>query len=197
MAALTLILAYLFGSIPFGLLLAKAMGAGDIRKIGSGNIGATNAMRTGNKKLGALTLLGDMLKGTAAVLVAYMLAPQVAAFAGLVAVLGHIFPVWLKFKGGKGVATALGAILGLMPLVFVLCIVTWIGMFKWRRISSLAALTAFVLAPVYAFFAGDMQAALVIMLMSVVIFATHRDNIRRLISGEESSFKKQSKQEDA
>lgn len=188
---LALILAYLLGSIPFGLLLAKAMGAGDIRKIGSGNIGATNAMRTGNKKLGAFTLLGDMLKGTAAVLLAYALAPHAAPLAGLVAVLGHIFPVWLKFRGGKGVATALGAILGLAPLVFVLCIATWLGMFKWKRISSLSALTAFVLAPIYAFFIADMQAALAILVMAAVIFVTHRDNIRRLISGEEASFKKQ------
>jgi acyl phosphate:glycerol-3-phosphate acyltransferase len=187
---LALILAYLLGSIPFGLLLAKAMGAGDIRKIGSGNIGATNALRTGNKKLGALTLLGDMLKGTAAVTITYLLAPEFAPLAGIIAVLGHVFPVWLRFKGGKGVATALGAMLGLAPLVFLLCIITWLGMFKWKRISSLAALTAFALAPLYAYFGSDMQTALAILLMSIIIFATHRSNIERLMRGEEAGFKK-------
>lgn len=190
MTALTLILAYLLGSIPCGVLLAKAMGAGDLRKIGSGNIGATNAMRTGNKKLGALTLLGDMLKGTAAVLVAYAFAPQVAVLAALLAIAGHIFPIWLKFKGGKGVATALGAILGLSPVVFLLCIATWIGIFKWKRISSLAALVAFILAPAFAYMLNDMQVALCIFLMSIVIIATHRSNIERLLRGEESGFKK-------
>lgn len=205
--AVTLLLAYLFGSVPFGLLLAKAMGAGDIRKIGSGNIGATNALRTGNKKLAALTLLGDILKGTAAVLVAAAILPvevlpvavvppvvvesPFIAVAGLVAVLGHIFPVWLRFKGGKGVATALGALLGLAPLLFALCIATWLLMFKWKRISSLSALVTFALAPVYAFTTADAHTALVVLVIALIIFITHRENIQRLLAGEEKSFKSQ------
>ena len=189
MTYLALILAYLFGSIPFGVILSKAMGAGDLRSIGSGNIGATNALRTGNKKLAALTLLGDMLKGTAAVLAAYALAPEAAAFAGLVAVLGHVFPVWLKFKGGKGVATALGVLLGLAPLAFLAAIATWLGMFKWKKISSLSALTAFALAPLYSWLASNAQTALTVLFVSILIFITHRENIGRLIRGEENAFK--------
>lgn len=188
---LVIILGYLFGSIPFGLILAKVMGAGDIRKIGSGNIGATNAMRTGNKKLGALTLLGDMLKGTAAVLVARVLAPEMMAFAGFAAVIGHIFPVWLRFKGGKGVATALGMLLGLAPLVFLATVATWIAMFKWKRISSLSALTAMALAPIYCYFTDNMQHTLMVLMLALVIFATHHQNIARLMKGEEKGFKKQ------
>lgn len=205
MTYLALILAYLLGSIPFGVILSKAMGAGDLRSIGSGNIGATNALRTGNKKLAAFTLLGDMLKGTAAVLVARLLIPEetlspaiepsivvdsiYVAIAGLAAVLGHVFPVWLKFKGGKGVATALGVLLGLAPLAFLAAIATWLGMFKWKKISSLAALTAFALAPFYCWLAGDARAALVVLFISILIFITHRENIGRLIRGEESTFK--------
>lgn len=189
MTYLALILAYLLGSIPFGVILSKAMGAGDLRNIGSGNIGATNALRTGNKKLAALTLLGDMLKGTAAVLAAYALAPEIAAFAGLVAVLGHIFPIWLKFKGGKGVATALGVLLGLAPLAFLAAIATWLGMFKWKKISSLAALVAFALAPFYCWLASDAKTALFTLFISILIFITHRENIGRLTRGEESTFK--------
>lgn len=188
---LVILLGYLFGSIPFGLLLAKAMGAGDIRKIGSGNIGATNAMRTGNKKLGALTLLGDILKGTAAVIAAFFLAPQMMAFAGFAAIIGHIFPVWLRFKGGKGVATALGVLLGLAPLACLAAIATWLAVFKIWRISSLSALVAMALAPLYTLFWGNTHDAVVMLLVAVVIFATHRDNIARLLKGEEKGFKKQ------
>lgn len=189
MTYLALAIAYLLGSIPFGVILSKAMGTGDLRSIGSGNIGATNALRTGNKKLAALTLLGDLLKGTAAVLAAYALASEAVAFAGLVAVMGHVFPVWLKFKGGKGVATALGVLLGLVPLAFVAAIATWLGMFKWKKISSLSALTAFALAPFYCWLAGEAETALVVLFISILIFITHRENIGRLIRGEESAFK--------
>ena len=185
-----LVAAYLLGSIPFGLLLAKAMGEGDLRAIGSGNIGATNALRTGNKKLAALTLLLDLLKGTLAVLIANAFHPDVAPFAGLVAVLGHVFPVWLKFKGGKGVATALGIILGLNFWIFLAMVATWGCMFNWKKVSSLSALTAFALAPVYSAFARDMNLSLVILLLAVFIFWTHRENIRRMLRGEEGSFKK-------
>lgn len=205
MTLLALITAYFIGSIPFGLLLSKAMGQGDIRAIGSGNIGATNALRTGNKKLAALTLLCDMLKGTVAVLVAGIIMPKVVmpaavtptivatseyvAFAGLAAVLGHIFPVWLKFKGGKGVATALGVLLALMPFIFFAVVAIWLGAFKLWRISSLSALIAFAIAPLLCFFVGDMKVALVVLMLAMIIIATHRENIGRLLRGEEKSFK--------
>ena len=188
-----LVTGYLLGSIPFGLLLAKVMGEGDLRTIGSGNIGATNALRTGNKKLAALTLLLDLLKGTLAVLVASAFHPAVAPFAGLMAVIGHVFPVWLKFKGGKGVATALGIILGLNFWIFLAMVATWGGMFKWKKVSSLSALAAFALAPVYSVFAGDINLSLVIFLLGIFIFWTHRENIRRIMRGEEGSFKKTKK----
>lgn len=190
MSILALILAYLLGSIPCGLILSKKMGEADLRTIGSGNIGATNALRTGNKKLAALTLLLDLLKGTAAVILALLIAPQVALLAGLVAVLGHIFPVWLRFKGGKGVATGLGIMLGLSPLVFALMIATWLGMFKWKRISSLSALTAYALAPIFAFLTGQMELALGAFALAIIIFATHKQNIQRLLTGEEKPFAK-------
>ncbi|MCH2547690.1 MAG: glycerol-3-phosphate 1-O-acyltransferase PlsY [Alphaproteobacteria bacterium] len=205
MTAFLLVLAYFIGSIPFGLLLSKAMGQGDLRAIGSGNIGATNALRTGNKKLAALTLLGDLLKGSVAVLLARLILPEVTlplavtppvtvpsifvAVAGLLAVLGHIFPVWLKFKGGKGVATALGVLLALTPLVFFAAIATWLIVFKLWRISSLAALVAFALAPLFSFFISDMHVTFIILLITMIIFITHRANINRLLQGEESSFK--------
>lgn len=187
---LVLASAYLLGSIPCGLVLSKLMGEGDIRNIGSGNIGATNALRTGNKKLAALTLLGDLFKGTLAVLFALWLLPQAAAAAGVFAVLGHVFPVWLRFKGGKGVATALGVLLGLAPLAFLATVATWLAVFKWKRISSLAALVAFALAPLYTFFSGQMTDALAVLVLTLLIFFTHRSNISRLLKGEENSFRK-------
>ncbi|MBM3617845.1 MAG: glycerol-3-phosphate 1-O-acyltransferase PlsY [Alphaproteobacteria bacterium] len=190
MAILVALIAYLLGSIPCGLLLSKKMGEGDLRNIGSGNIGATNALRTGNKKLAALTLLLDMLKGTAAVVIAKFIAPEYALLAGLVAVLGHIFPVWLKFKGGKGVATGLGIMLGLSPLVFLLAVLTWLAVFKWKRISSLSALTAYTLAPIYAALSHQLHLALLLFAVAAIIFATHRQNIQRLLVGEEKPFTK-------
>ena len=191
MPIISLILAYLLGSIPFGLLLSKAMGEGDLRKIGSGNIGATNAMRTGNKKLAALTLLLDMFKGTIAVWITIEFAPEYAALAGLITVLGHIYPAWLKFKGGKGVATGLGVFLGLSPLLFLFAIAVWLGIFKWKKISSLSALTAYLLAPLASFFVLDnAMATFYVLIISMLIFYTHRSNIQRLITGEEATFKK-------
>lgn len=195
MEYIAILFGYLYGSIPSGLLLAKAMGAGDIRKIGGGNIGATNAMRTGNKKLGALTLLCDMLKGTVAVLMAYALAPEAAPLAGLAAVIGHVFPVWLRFKGGKGVATALGVLFALSPWVFLGSVLTWLAVFKWKRISSLSALVAFALAPLYCFFTGNMQNTLLVLVLAMLIFVTHRSNISRLLKGEENVFKKKAADE--
>lgn len=187
---ITLVIAYVLGSIPFGLVLSKIMGYGDIRNIGSGNIGATNALRTGNKKFAALTLLCDILKGTAAVILARYTAPEYAALAGFTALLGHVFPVWLKFKGGKGVATALGILLGLAPMVFLATAGTWLLVFKFMRISSLSALTAFAFAPIYGYLSGDMQLTLMMLLTTILIFVTHRANLGRLLRGEETPFKR-------
>ena len=180
------IFGYLLGSIPFGLLLTRAAGLGDVRSIGSGNIGATNVLRTGNKGLAAATLLLDMLKGTVAVLIAgrYGLEPALAA--GFGAFIGHLFPIWLGFKGGKGVATYLGVLLGfgLQPaLVFA---VVWIAMAVMFRISSHAALSAAIIIPVSLYFMGMMPVALMFAVMSVFVFWKHRGNIQRLAAGTES-----------
>lgn len=196
MTYLVLIIGYLLGSVPFGLLLAKAMGHGDLRNIGSGNIGATNAMRTGSKKLGILTLLCDLLKGTLAVLIALFFAPEMAAEAGLAAVIGHVFPVWLKFKGGKGVATGLGVFLALNPWLALVSVAIWGGMFKAFRISSLAALSAFAFAPLVSFFLQSFDATIIVLIISLLIFFTHRSNISRLLSGEEFSFKQKKNNND-
>jgi glycerol-3-phosphate acyltransferase PlsY len=178
---------YLIGTIPSGLLLARAAGYGDIRKIGSGNIGATNVLRTGNKKLAALTLLLDAGKGAAAVLLARALGGQDAALAaGFCSILGHVFPVWLKFRGGKGVATGLGVLLAAAPWVGVAACGVWLAMALLFRFSSLAALAAFLAAPVAAHFIyKDATLAGVCGLIALIVWAKHRANIRRLLSGEE------------
>jgi glycerol-3-phosphate acyltransferase PlsY len=181
---LMLILGYLCGSIPFGLLLTRAAGLGDVRKIGSGNIGATNVLRTGNKKLAAATLLGDLLKGTAAVLIArHFISADAALIAGLGAFLGHLFPVWLGFKGGKGVATYIGVLLGLAwPFAFLFGAV-WIAVAFAFRYSSLAALIASALTPVALWFYGMNHVALLFLLLTVLLWVMHRANIGRLMNG--------------
>ena len=183
---IALALGYLLGSIPFGLFFTWASGAGDVRKIGSGNIGATNVLRTGKKWAAAATLLCDGAKGAAAVLLArHFLAPGSEAVAGLGAVLGHLFPVWLRFKGGKGVATFLGTCLALYWPVGLLVAATWFGAALIWRISSLSALIAIALSSAYFLaFHRENYAALALVL-SVLITWMHRDNIRRLLSGEE------------
>jgi glycerol-3-phosphate acyltransferase PlsY len=190
---LALLFGYLLGSIPFGLLLTQAAGIGDVRKIGSGNIGATNVLRTGHKGLAAATLGLDLLKGTVAVLMVYEIAKHFVAFdayqlsyaAGLGAMLGHIFPVWLRFAGGKGVATFIGVLLGLyFPAAVVFCLV-WAAVAGLSRYSSLAALSATV--AVVLFYMAFGQAGLgFIFLMAALIFLKHQGNIRRLLAGEES-----------
>ncbi len=179
---LVFLLAYLLGSIPFGLLLTRAAGLGDIRSIGSGNIGATNVLRTGNKKLAALTLLLDFLKGVAAVLIASAYDPSLGIIAALGAVLGHMFPVWLKFKGGKGVATGIGVFSALHPLTGLITVAVWLPIVAVLRISSLATLIVAGLVPVLlAIFGRTDLVPLSIVIISLIFFK-HRENIRRLIN---------------
>lgn len=185
---LALLFGYLLGSIPFGLLLTRAAGLGDVRNIGSGNIGATNVLRTGNKGLAAATLLLDALKGTAAVLIAGHFAPDVAVWAGLGAFLGHLFPVWLGFKGGKGVATYLGVLIGLAWQVALIFAAVWLVMALLFRFSSLAALAAAVVVPIVLFFLSTPQIADVFVAMSVIVFIKHRANISRLLAGSEGKI---------
>jgi glycerol-3-phosphate acyltransferase PlsY len=177
---------YLLGSIPFGLLLTRAAGLGDIRAIGSGNIGATNVLRTGNRKLAAATLLLDGLKGAAAVLLSWHFAgPLAALWGGLGAVLGHCFPVWLRFRGGKGAATAYGVLIAAAWPVGLLAGAIWLVMAKVVRISSASALTSFALAPVLALLLANNGVALLALAIAVLIFARHHENIRRLLAGTE------------
>ncbi len=183
---LALIVGYALGSIPFGLILTRAAGLGDIRTIGSGNIGATNVLRTGNKALAAATLLLDGAKGAAAAILggAYG-GPDIAYLAGFAAVIGHDFPVWLKFKGGKGVATTLGVLLGAFWPVGAIACATWLVIAGIFRYSSLAALTAFVLAPVFAYVLADPRLVILAAVLAVIGIARHHANIRRLMAGEE------------
>ncbi len=186
-----LALGYLLGSIPFGIILTKLSGGPDLRGIGSGNIGATNVLRTGNKTLAALTLLGDMLKGTAAVLIAFHLVGGVPAalIAGIGAFLGHLFPVWLGFRGGKGVATYLGLLIGLswpVALVFAAC---WLGIAYLTRYSSLSALVASALSPVLIWFwQKDAAMAATMALLAALLWFMHRENIARLLQGREGKI---------
>ncbi len=182
---LLLILSYLLGSIPFGLLLTRGAGLGDIRSIGSGNIGATNVLRTGNKKLAAATLLLDGLKGAMAVLIVQHFAPGYALLAGLIAFLGHLFPVWLGFKGGKGVATGLGVFLAAFFPVGLISCAAWLAAFYTLKISSAAALTAFAIAPIAALAFGHRVLALLALTIAVLVFWKHSANIARLRSGTE------------
>lgn len=179
-------LAYLLGSIPFGLLLTRLAGLGDIRTIGSGNIGATNVLRTGSKGLAAATLLLDGGKGAVAVLIAAQFGPDMAVLAAAGALIGHCFPVWLRFRGGKGVATALGLWLALSPLVGVIACATWLLVAAVFRYSSLAALVAVAVAPVAAWQLDGPQFAELGLLVAVLIWLRHHQNLRRLMKGEES-----------
>ena len=177
---------YLLGSIPFGLILTRAAGLGDVRKIGSGNIGATNVLRTGNKKLAAATLLLDGAKGAAAVLLARHFASEPAALlAGLAAVLGHLFPLWLGFKGGKGVATGYGVLIAASWPAGLLAGAVWLVMAKLARISSAAALASFALAPILAWVIAGRDTALLALAVAALIFIRHQANIARLLDGTE------------
>lgn len=191
--ALLIAIAYLFGSIPFGLLLTRYAGLGDIRNIGSGNIGATNVLRTGNKKLAALTLLCDGLKGIIPVLLAYNQDPSLIYTVGAVAVLGHIFPVWLRFQGGKGVATALGVYLAINPLLGISIALVWLLVAKLVKISSLSALVAFCAAPFLSLIFIKIENSSSCLtyfsfFLSILILFTHRQNIHRLLTGQEKKI---------
>jgi len=180
------VIGYLLGSIPFGLLLTRALGLGNLREIGSGNIGTTNVLRTGSKAAAAATLILDGGKGAAAVLLARSLAGEDAAqLAGLMAFLGHCFPVWLKFQGGKGVATFLGLMLALAWPVGIACCLTWIATAAVSRISSLSALVAALAAPLWAYLLGYPAVVLLAGLLAVIVFWRHAANISRLLAGRE------------
>ena len=180
------LLGFLLGSIPFGLLLTRAAGLGDIRSIGSGNIGATNVLRTGNKKLAAAVLLLDALKGVVAVLLSATLGPLAAVLAALGAVLGHMFTPWLRFKGGKGVATTFGVLWGLNWMLGAAACVLWLLFAFLFRYSSLAALISVALAAALSWFLLDWRAALVVTLIVPLVFLRHHENIARLLAGTES-----------
>lgn len=182
------LIGYLLGSIPFGLLFTKAAGLGDVRNIGSGNIGATNVLRTGNRKLALATLLCDALKGAVAALVFASISPLAGLVAGFFAFLGHLFPVWLKFKGGKGVATYIGVVFAIFWQGGFVFLGVWLLSAFITRYSSLSALLAIIIVPIIAFFMATTAVTLTLVLMAVLIIAKHKGNISRLISGQESKI---------
>src|SRR3954447_8912892 len=183
---LALAIGYLLGSIPFGLVLTKFAGTQDLRSIGSGNIGATNVLRTGRKGLAGATLLCDMLKGTAAVVIAgYFGGPDAAMLAGLAAFLGHLFPVWLNFKGGKGVAVYIGVLIGLFwPAAVVFCVL-WLPTAPPTRHSSLSGLVAGFVTPIFLWWFGHPALAALFAVLTLLLFYVHRENIKRLQAGTE------------
>ena len=180
---------YFLGSIPFGLIYAKLAGLGDVRNIGSGNIGATNVLRTGNKKVAALTLLCDIAKGSLAVFITLNFFPKLILLSSVVVYLGHIFPVWLKFKGGKGVATFIGAIAILNYVLCFIFLISWAIVAKIFKISSLSAIVAFLITFVATVFLYKNDLILVMSFFTVFSIFTHRENIKKIISGEESKIK--------
>ncbi|QIG51103.1 glycerol-3-phosphate 1-O-acyltransferase PlsY [Nordella sp. HKS 07] len=194
MAIMAALLGYLSGSIPFGLLFTRWAGLGDVRAIGSGNIGATNVLRTGNKKLAAATLIADAVKGTIPILLMKALGGETAGLiAGLAAFAGHLFPVWLGFKGGKGVATNIGILFGLYWPLGLIFLAVWLAMAFIFRISSLSALTASALSPLWAWFLGKPTLVFPLILLAALIWIMHHENIARLLKGQEAKIKLGSK----
>ena len=189
------LLGYAMGSIPFGLIFTRLAGLGDIRSIGSGNIGATNVLRTGHKGIAAATLLGDALKGTFAVLIAWNWGLETALAAAIGAFCGHVFSVFLGFKGGKGVATYIGILLGLSPWTAICFAVIWLATALITRYSSAAALLSMALVPfILIFYNGSIQMGLVMMLLSLLSWWRHKDNIKRLLKGEETKIGQKKKE---
>ncbi|MGY3445058.1 MULTISPECIES: glycerol-3-phosphate 1-O-acyltransferase PlsY [unclassified Bradyrhizobium] len=183
------LIGYLLGSIPFGMILTRLAGTQDLRTIGSGNIGATNVLRTGHKGLAAATLLGDMLKGTVAVIIAGTIdGPNAAMLAALGAFLGHLFPVWLGFRGGKGVATYIGVLLGLFWPAALIFAVIWLGTAYTTRYSSLSALIAAFVTPLFLWFFGHNALASLFAVLTLLLFYMHRENIKRLQAGTEGKI---------
>jgi len=180
---------YLLGSIPFGLIYSKIAVLGDIRNIGSGNIGATNVLRTGNKQVAAYTLLSDIAKGSIAVLITNKFFSEYILLSFLIVYLGHIFPIWLKFKGGKGVATFIGGILIINYVLCLIFLITWGVVAKVFKISSLSAIVGFVVTLLAAFVLYDQNLSLLMFFFTVFSIYTHRDNIKRIVSGKESKIK--------
>ena len=185
---LVILYSYLLGSIPFGLIYAKIAGLGDVRNIGSGNIGATNVLRTGNKQVAAYTLLSDISKGSIAVLITNKFFNEYSLLSFLFVYLGHIFPVWLKFKGGKGVATFIGGILITNYILGLVFLITWGVIAKVFKISSLSAIIAFIVTLVVTFVFYDFNLTLLMFFFTVFSIYTHRDNVNRIISGDESKI---------
>ena len=191
MCILLALLSYLLGSIPSGLILGKILNKPDLRKQGSGNIGATNAFRVAGKLLGALTLILDVTKGLLTVLLAQIFEAEFAAFYGLICIIGHVFPIWLKFKGGKGIATALGVVLGTHPILGVLLSVLWIIIFKVSRTSSLASLISLTIAVLTACMLADHYINSIFLVMGLILIVfRHKDNIVRLYHGKENKIYK-------
>ena len=188
--ALTVILGYFLGSIPFGLVLTRMAGLGDIRNIGSGSIGATNVLRTGNKTLALLTLILDSGKGAAATFAAYYVAPELAPLAAVSSVLGHLFPVWLGFNGGKGVATTLGALAAMAWPVGLGAGLTWLLVAAIFRFSSLSGLLSIAVSPLYAWYWDEPAVAIAAAIMAVFVWYRHKQNIQRLLAGEEPKIGK-------
>ena len=186
-ALAAILLGYLLGSIPFGLILTKLAGLGDIRQVGSGNIGATNVLRTGNKKLALATLLLDGIKGVVAVVLARLWGMEnIAPLVGVAAIMGHIFPVWLRFKGGKGVATTLAVLLVISWPVGVVACVVWLGVFLLTKYSSLSSLSAVTGAGIAAFFLTSTTIFYCVLALALVVIIRHHQNIKRLLKGQES-----------
>jgi acyl phosphate:glycerol-3-phosphate acyltransferase len=184
-----LLIGYLFGSIPFGLILTRLAGTQDLRTVGSGNIGATNVLRTGRKGLAAGTLVGDMLKGTVAVVIAgYLDGPDAAMLAALGAFLGHLFPIWLKFRGGKGVATYIGVLLGLFWPAAVVFAVIWLATAATTRYSSLSAFVAAFVTPMFLWWFGQDKLASLFAVLTLLLLYMHRENIKRLQAGTEGKI---------
>ncbi|KQN76288.1 glycerol-3-phosphate acyltransferase [Sphingomonas sp. Leaf62] len=183
--AAALLIGYVLGSIPWGILLTRSAGAGDLRTIGSGNIGATNVLRTGRKGLAAATLLLDLLKGAAAVWIVAALFPGEEPIAGAAAFIGHCHPLWLRFRGGKGVATMMGVVVALCPIAGLAYAIMWLGLLATVRISSVAGMAAAVAAPIAAAWAGRFDLVILFLGLALIVLWKHRENIERLVAGTE------------